>query len=76
MPDSIDQALANALRHLRLASGDTQEYLASKAGITVAALARIERCQVSPRWTTVIRIISALGISLAELASEIEDAAV
>jgi transcriptional regulator with XRE-family HTH domain len=76
MPDSIDQALAKALRHLRLASGDTQEDLASKAGITVAALSRIERCQANPRWTTVRRITNALGISIAELALEIEDAAV
>jgi len=71
-----DLTLAHALRHLRLARGDTQEELASKAGITVAALARIERCQANPRWTTVKRIIGALEISLAELALEIEHAAV
>lgn len=76
MSNPTDQALAHAIRHLRLASGDTQEDLASKAGITVAALSRIERCQANPRWTTVRCIIGALGISCAELASEIENAAV
>jgi transcriptional regulator with XRE-family HTH domain len=75
-PNPTDPKLAHALRHLRLAHGDTQEDLASKAGITVAALARIERCQANPRWTTVRRIIGALEISLTELALEVEDAAV
>ncbi len=75
-PNSTDPTLAYALRHLRLARGDTQEDLASRAGITVTALARIERCQANPCWTTVRRIASALGISLTELALEVENAAV
>lgn len=76
MRDSTDQGLACALRRLRQSKGTTQEVLAFNAGITVAALARIERGQANPRWTTVRRIISGLEISLAELATEIEDAPV
>jgi transcriptional regulator with XRE-family HTH domain len=68
----IDQALASALRRLRRASGNTQEHVAHDAGITVAALARIERGDASPQWITVRRIVGALEISLAELAVEVE----
>jgi predicted transcriptional regulator len=38
-----------------------QEDLAHDTGITVAALARIERGQANPRWTTIKGIASALG---------------
>jgi len=72
--DSTDQALACALRRLRQDSGSTQEELAYNAGITVAALARIERGQTNPRWTTVRRIGSGLRVSLAELIAAVEDA--
>jgi transcriptional regulator with XRE-family HTH domain len=71
-----DQALACALRRLRRANGSTQEDVAYNAGITVAALARIERGTANPLWTTVRRIASALEISLAELVVAVEDAAV
>jgi transcriptional regulator with XRE-family HTH domain len=72
---STDQALARALRRVRRANGSTQEDVAHNAGITVAALARIERGKANPRWTTVRRITSALEISLAELVVAVEDAA-
>jgi len=71
-----DQALACALRRLRQDSGSTQEDVAYNAGITVAALARIERGKTTPRWTTVRRIVSALNVSLAELVAAVEDAPV
>ncbi|MHB8241729.1 MAG: helix-turn-helix domain-containing protein [Solirubrobacteraceae bacterium] len=75
--DPPDPALACALRRLRLARGDTQETVALNAGITVAALARIECGRASPRWTTVRRIISGgLEVSLAELIVSVEDAPV
>jgi transcriptional regulator with XRE-family HTH domain len=74
--NSADQGLACTLRRLRQDSGSTQEELAYKAGITVTALARIERGNTNPRWTTVRRIASALKISLAELVAAVEDALV
>ena len=67
-----DQALASTLRRLREEGNHTQEDLAHDAGITVAALARIERGQANPRWTTIKSIASALGISLGELGDAIE----
>jgi transcriptional regulator with XRE-family HTH domain len=75
MHDSTDQALACVLRRLRHIRGTTQEVVAFNAGITVATLARIERGEVSPRWTTVRHIVRGMGISLVELAVAVEDAA-
>jgi predicted transcriptional regulator len=72
--DPPDPTLAAALRRLRREIGSTQEHLAYKAGITTAALARIERCQSNPGWTTVRRIVSALDIPLSELVVAVEDA--
>lgn len=52
----------------------TQEDLAYSAGITVAGLARIERGQANPRWTTVRSIASALEIGMGELGDTVESA--
>jgi transcriptional regulator with XRE-family HTH domain len=73
---SPDKALAHALRRLRQESENSQEDIAYKAGLTVAALARIERGKADPRWTTVRRISGALNINLSQLGVEVEDAAV
>jgi transcriptional regulator with XRE-family HTH domain len=74
--DPPDQILARVLRQLRQDSGITQEDVAHEAGITVAALARIERGTTNPRWTTVRRIIGALNASLDDLISAVENAPV
>lgn len=69
-----DSALASALRQLRAERGDTQEDLAHRAGLTVAAFARIERGHANPTWTTVRRLAGALEISLAALGEAVERA--
>jgi transcriptional regulator with XRE-family HTH domain len=68
----VDPALAATLRALRQARGIGQETLAHHAGLSVATYARIERSQVNPTWTTVRRVLDALGISLAELGAAID----
>jgi transcriptional regulator with XRE-family HTH domain len=73
-PNQPDLALASTLRRLRIERGETQEDLAHRAGLTVAAFARIERGHANPTWTTVRRIALALEISLAELAEAVERA--
>lgn len=73
-PISADRALAATLRRLRTERGETQEDLAHKAGLTVAAFARIERGHANPTWTTVRRIAVALDISLAALGEAVEHA--
>jgi transcriptional regulator with XRE-family HTH domain len=64
-----EQALAVIVRHARLRRGETQEGVARRAGLTVAAYARIERGTSDPKWTTVRAIAEALEISLARLDS-------
>ncbi len=71
-PSQTDLALATTLRRLRIERGDTQEELAHRAGLTVAAFARIERGRANPTWTTVRRIAAALEVSLAGLAEAVE----
>jgi transcriptional regulator with XRE-family HTH domain len=70
--ESADQDLAGALRALRSLDGRSQEALAHDAGLTVAAMARVERGQTNPSWTTVRRIATALDITLVQLARAVE----
>jgi transcriptional regulator with XRE-family HTH domain len=69
-PDASFGALLKRLREERQI---TQETLAFEAGITASALSRIERGRNDPGWTTVNSIAKALGVSLVELVSDVED---
>ncbi len=71
-PTQTDLALAATVRRMRVERGDTQEDLAHRAGLTVAAFARIERGHANPTWTTVRRIAAALEVTLAGLAEAVE----
>jgi DNA-binding XRE family transcriptional regulator len=71
-PTSPDRDLAAVLRARRERDGRSQEALAHDAGITVTSLARIERGQANPTWTTVRSIAQALGITLVQLARAVE----
>ena len=77
MPPRIpaDANLARVLRAIREEQHRSQEGLAHDAGLTVATLARIERGQANPTWTTVLQIAGALGLSLRELAERLDDGA-
>jgi transcriptional regulator with XRE-family HTH domain len=57
------------VRRARVRRGETQEDVARRAGLTVAAYARIERGTTDPKWTTVRSIAEALEISLSRLES-------
>jgi transcriptional regulator with XRE-family HTH domain len=72
-PTQADAALAATIRRLRLQRAETQEDLAHRAGLTVAAFARIERGHANPTWTTVRRIAIALEITLATLGELVEE---
>ena len=67
-----DPVLAAVLKQLREERDVTQEELAYNSGITVSSLSRIERALTSPGWITVGKITHALGVSMAELAEELE----
>lgn len=68
-----DQTLAKTLRQVRRLRHETQEGLAHKAGLTVAAYARIERGTANPTWTTVCRLARALGTSVSDIARLVEE---
>jgi transcriptional regulator with XRE-family HTH domain len=70
--DRADPHLAEVLRALRERDGRSQEALAHDAGLTVAAMARVERGQTNPTWTTVLRVADALGVSLAQLGRAVD----
>jgi transcriptional regulator with XRE-family HTH domain len=67
-----DQQLAIVLRDLPERHGRTQEALAHDAGLSVASYRRIERGLTNPGWTSVVAILDALGVSLSDLARELE----
>ena len=59
--------VGDRINHLRDARALTQDELAEKAGITVAALSRIERNNAEPRPTTRRKLAKALGVDPSEL---------
>lgn len=58
------------LKRLRTLNALTQEELAGKAGLTPAAVARIERNEAEPRPSTLRKLASALDVKPAELVGE------
>jgi transcriptional regulator with XRE-family HTH domain len=72
LPAEIDPDLAHVLRTLREERGRSQEALAHDAGLTLRTLQRIERAQANPTWSTVRRVVRALGVTLTEVASRVE----
>ena len=58
------------LKRLRTLNALTQEELAGKAGLTPAAVARIERNEAEPRPSTLRKLARALDVKPAELVGE------
>ena len=67
--DQPQPALGAAIRQLRDKRGVTQEDLAHDATVTTGTLSLIERGKSNPAWGTVKSIATALGVSVAEVAS-------
>jgi transcriptional regulator with XRE-family HTH domain len=67
-----DPKLAAVLKRLREDRGLTQEHVAWHASISVSTLAKIENAQTAPHWDSVMRILTALDVPLAELAVALE----
>ncbi len=69
-----DPALGLAIKELREARRLTQEELATRAGTTVGTVSRMEAAKSAPAWATVMQIVDAMGVTLAELAHGVEKA--
>ena len=61
------------LKRLRVLNALTQAELAQKAGLTPAAVARIERNEAEPRMTTLRKLAEALRIEPRELVRREDD---
>ena len=59
--------IGNKLRRERIAQTLTQNELAARAGISQAALTRIERNQADPHVSTIRKLADALGVEPREL---------
>jgi transcriptional regulator with XRE-family HTH domain len=62
--------VGHKLKRLRTLNALTQAELAAKAGLTTAAVARIERDEAEPRPTTLRKLAEALGVQPRELIEE------
>ena len=58
------------VRAIREAQGMTQRALASRAGITQAALFRLESGATDPRLSTLRKLAKALNVTVADLIGE------
>jgi len=72
IPDCI--AFGEAVRRLRAAQGFSQEAFASKAGLHRTYMGGLERGERNPTLVTIRRIARELGLDLAELFKEVDDA--
>ncbi len=66
------RAFGRALRKLRGQAGLTQEELSARVGIGVAYLSRLENGHRGARWHTVMRLLRALDVTLADLGAAID----
>lgn len=55
------------LKRLRTRAALTQAELAERAGLTTAAVARVERDEAEPRMTSLRKLAEALGVDPSEL---------
>ncbi|MGN6372153.1 MAG: helix-turn-helix domain-containing protein [Solirubrobacteraceae bacterium] len=75
--DNIDdpRVLGRAIRALRDRAGITQKALAERAGTSEAYVSNIEGGRRDARWSTLVRLLRALGADLNQLADAVTHAA-
>jgi transcriptional regulator with XRE-family HTH domain len=74
MTTPVTTALGRALRDLRISAGLTQAQVAANADLDAPYLSRVESGERDLRWSTVVRLLDALGVDLHRLAEAIERA--
>ena len=67
--DEVARALGRALRALRAERGWTQEFVASRAQITLRMLQRLEGAETNPTLDTIVKVAGAYGVSVKDLLS-------
>lgn len=71
--DDDPHTLGRAIRVLRDRAGITQKVLAKRVGTSEAYVSNIEGGRRDARWSTVIRLLHALGADLHQLADAIAE---
>jgi transcriptional regulator with XRE-family HTH domain len=74
MTTPVTASLGRALRDLRTRAGLTQAQVAANAAVDAPYLSRVESGERDLRWSTVVRLLGALGADLHQLADAIERA--
>ena len=62
--------IGRSVKQQRVKAFMTQEQLAKVAGISLRQLVRIERNEVEPRFSTILKLGKALGVDPSELVDE------
>jgi transcriptional regulator with XRE-family HTH domain len=74
-PDPIVEArnaLGRALRELRKQAGLTQKEIGLKASANDTYISQVESGQRDIRWSTITRLLMALDVTVADLATAVE----
>lgn len=71
--DDDPRTLGRAIRVLRDRAGITQKVLAERVGTSEAYVSNIEGGRRDARWSTVIRLLHALGADLHQLADAVAE---
>jgi len=71
-PADKDNTFGNKLRELRKAKGYTQQALAEKANIDEKHLSRVENGKYFPTYTTLNKLLNALGVTVDEAGLDLE----
>ncbi|MCK2212689.1 XRE family transcriptional regulator [Actinomadura sp. ATCC 31491] len=66
-PELITQAIANNVRYQRSYRGLTLDQLAARSGVSRGMLVQVEQGRTNPSVSTLTRIASALGVTVARL---------
>lgn len=67
-PSSIE--IGMRLRILRNERGMKQKAVAANAGLTAPQLSKIESGKADPKWSTINRIIAAIGVEWREVVND------
>jgi DNA-binding XRE family transcriptional regulator len=65
-----DMKIGQSVKQQRVRKFMTQEQLAKAAGISPRQLVRIEKNDVEPRFSTILKLGEALGVNPSELVDE------
>jgi DNA-binding XRE family transcriptional regulator len=70
MPILSDMKIGQSVKQQRVRKFMTQDQLAKAAGISPRQLVRIEKNDVEPRFSTILKLGKALGVNPSELVDE------